>query len=1152
MSILRSLDDRISLYGERPRDLTPLSALNEVCKAKDLYTQEPQHMAPYLPDKLKVTKGATTPLPLESVLPAGALRLATDFKKHVLKSESELEADRLRGVSVTPYWCPDLRRSKQRRRELFATLCDRQLLTFRRRIFSRVSIFFVWKKTGMTRLIVDARSTNEKCRMPPHTDLGTIAALADVDLSLAELSDIADAELSTEEEAELLKGQGGLFSLPFSGSSLDVVDGFYQFDNWRMASWFGMDDPDEAGVYGVTEVWDDDLEEMVPLQPTDIVYPCFRALSMGFTWALYFCHSAVEHIVAAGVPGGASRAAREKHRAPQASFASPITSTYVDNAALLSANTSTSDLQTVLHQFSARDMRTHDIVEHTFALEHLGAVFDGHRRLLHHQPRRVWRVYLAGKELLRRRRLRGEVLRVWIGHVVHLFMLNRPALSCLWAVYQFIQHALERRCRVWGSVRQEIKVILGLVFLCQRDLSAPRLRMAYCSDSSDLGYCLAVTSASDAELREAAAYHERWRFIEDRSDPRCELVPYLELCDSAGLSPLGGSPEPWREDHVPPAEFAEHFESESYGRILVRCPHSRWKTLFERKWNDPTEHINTKEGRVMLAGLRRACRNPRCHKKRLLSLSDSLVACCAFDRGRGRGAEKTNWGLRYLGQRAAALQIACDIQWATRHLEGVRNPTDAGSRRFDGGADPTEKARNLGLERGGHDMAIEAPIIEYGAPQDFYGASHGHFKGFSVFFGSRQDLLRDSIKASKPKGYDLNRTLRFRRGAIFLELFAGHEGLTRAVASLGVPSGEGIELSKGPEYDLLDPGIRLGARRQRLARPPAARHGPAPLPRNLVENSVSATTLHTYKAEVGEFEAWAAGRVRSLRTHEAADSAMSDYFEWLYAQREQPQIGRWALYGYALLRLSHLGRGGHVLPRAKAALRGWIRQMPGRIRDPCPIEAAWLIVQWLLLKNQAFYFWCALAVVLQVDTYVRPGALMGIKREDLLPPIRQRGSRYTDWGLVLSPSTRAGKTKSGEQDDTLVIGILDRTFVKDVAAFLHGSAHDGERVFRHLTLPSYEKSIKEASEALELDALRIVPHCFRHTGPSTDAYLNALSIQQIQDRGKWKCPASVRRYEKHAALLRQLHKMTPRQRREAIAAGRQLPDLLKHAFRQYR
>ena len=41
-----------------------------------------------------------------------------------------------------------------------------------------------------------------------------------------------------------------------------------------------------------------------------------------------------------------------------------------------------------------------------------------------------------------------------------------------------------------------------------------------------------------------------------------------------------------------------------------------------------------------------------------------------------------------------------------------------------------------------------------------------------------------------------------------MELFAGEEGLTRAVASLGVPCGEGIELSKGPEYDLLDPGTR--------------------------------------------------------------------------------------------------------------------------------------------------------------------------------------------------------------------------------------------------------------------------------------------------------------------------------------------------------
>eukprot|EP00959_Pyramimonas_sp_CCMP1952_P034346 719835-Pyramimonas_sp.AAC.1 len=67
-------------------------------------------MAPYPPDKLKATKGGTVPLHLEPVLPPDALRMATDFRTHILKSDSELEAGRLGGVSVTPYWCPDLRR----------------------------------------------------------------------------------------------------------------------------------------------------------------------------------------------------------------------------------------------------------------------------------------------------------------------------------------------------------------------------------------------------------------------------------------------------------------------------------------------------------------------------------------------------------------------------------------------------------------------------------------------------------------------------------------------------------------------------------------------------------------------------------------------------------------------------------------------------------------------------------------------------------------------------------------------------------------------------------------------------------------------------------------------------------------------------------
>ncbi|CAK0837701.1 unnamed protein product [Prorocentrum cordatum] len=69
---------------------------------------------------------------------------------------------------------------------------------------------------------------------------------------------------------------------------------------------------------------------------------------------------------------------------------------------------------------------------------------------------------------------------------------------------------------------------------------------------------------------------------------------------------------------------------------------------------------------------------------------------------------------------------------------------------------------------------------------------------------------------------------------------------------------------------------KVGGRRQRLARPPAARHGPTLQPRNLVESRDSPAALQTYKAEVAEFEAWAAGGGRGLHAPGAADSATSD------------------------------------------------------------------------------------------------------------------------------------------------------------------------------------------------------------------------------------------------------------------------------------
>lgn len=62
----------------------------------------------------------------------------------------------------------------------------------------------------------------------------------------------------------------------------------------------------------------------------------------------------------------------------------------------------------------------------------------------------------------------------------------------------------------------------------------------------------------------------------------------------------------------------------------------RWRCVFERRWANPGEHINVKEAMALLAGLRRASHCPSLHGSRLLSLTDSLVLVCAYDKSRGR------------------------------------------------------------------------------------------------------------------------------------------------------------------------------------------------------------------------------------------------------------------------------------------------------------------------------------------------------------------------------------------------------------------------------------------------------------------------------------------------------------------------------------
>jgi hypothetical protein len=112
-----------------------------------------------------------------------------------------------------------------------------------------------------------------------------------------------------------------------------------------------------------------------------------------------------------------------------------------------------------------------------------------------------------------------------------------------------------------------------------------------------------------------------------------------------------------------------------------------------------------------------------------------------------------------------------------------------------------------------------------------------------------------------------------------------------------------------------------------------------------------------------------------------------------------------------------------------------------------------------------------------------------------------------------------------------------------LGAFLHQSP-DGQPLF-HFEENAVRRFISQTSQKLGLESLHLHFHELRHGGPSTDVLEGSLSLAEIQRRGRWKSPASVRRYEKHGRLSAQLARLSakaethggPRQRSAAWSSS---------------
>eukprot|EP00438_Fugacium_kawagutii_P013878 Skav219717 [mRNA] locus=scaffold301:32634:35210:+ [translate_table: standard] len=705
VEMTKDILEKLSHLPPPASDATEEGSLRDLAGASYLYG-EANHLANYNPDKIKIFKRRLNPLDARALCPPEVRRQLEMFPQFIERTEDEISNLYPDGLQVEPYWDPALRRDRGLREDLYVRLWRTGLLTFRRKRKALVAFFCVKKKDGMQRLICDARQANKCHRTPPSTRLSNPSCFSALDLSDYNLMEQGFGEIFGLHDPD-----GTSSTSSCRGCEGDVGDCFYNFSIEELASWFSTKDSfnthrlEQLGILP-SMIYDDDLQDFDAVVPGEYLIPCFRGVCMGWAWALHLAQSIVTHQISLPVGGCQDDLLLDRRVIPDPTPDRPVVGTYVDNVQVLGGDAQgvARRMEGIVQQFKLLGIPFVTSGEEPLAkFETLGLVFDVENRRIRHRHQRSWRLYLATKCLLKRGRLRGELLRIWLGHVIHHFQLCRPAMSALHSCYRFVEASLGKRMEVWPSVRFEMRLVLGLIFQGQADLALPYSKVAYVGDSSTYGYSLMMTECSEDEVKQAMKSHERWRFME--AEPYVPEGVFTHESNHvsgqvAGYQPLGLTTKYGKqvqarlmEERVTKRKVIRMDKDKylkSSKKIVVEVPSlcekldtkwhnpSRYKLLLARAWRHRQEHINLKEARVCLMGLRRQCRSKAGLRHRLLTLSDNLACVLAFSKGRSG-----SYGLNQLVRRSAAYSIFGGIQWHLRHVRSEDNTADESSRWHD-------------------------------------------------------------------------------------------------------------------------------------------------------------------------------------------------------------------------------------------------------------------------------------------------------------------------------------------------------------------------------------------------------------------------------------------------------------------------------------
>ena len=127
----------------------------------------------YQREKVSLPKDQSNPVQLDQLLPPHEAERLNAFEKQMLLGDEEMSAVLEKGLDGDMYVDPILESSKKDYHAFVADMVRCRLVGFTDSPRVQVGIFFVSKKNGKLRMIIDARRTNKLFRKPPSTMLGS-------------------------------------------------------------------------------------------------------------------------------------------------------------------------------------------------------------------------------------------------------------------------------------------------------------------------------------------------------------------------------------------------------------------------------------------------------------------------------------------------------------------------------------------------------------------------------------------------------------------------------------------------------------------------------------------------------------------------------------------------------------------------------------------------------------------------------------------------------------------------------------------------------------------------------------------------------------------------------------------------------------------